>query len=233
MRSTIEDARSPAATRARQQHRHDEHKLRTQAASAALVTVVGVPALGISGIVDPQVSVIVDSIAACSTVFSVVVGAAALGIGRMVDGLILIIIDSVAALTQTFRVVVWASAVRVVGIVDCVIAVVVDSVVTLRLLAWVGQSLAAWIVQEVCSDAVAGGQAVQRFFTRSMPLQAAGVLTWLMLNALSDKDQTAASVFAWQAGLAATAAVGLKQVNLLFPVALILAAMPSKSAPIP
>jgi len=47
-----------------------------------------------------------------------------------------------------------------------------------------GELPGSWIVQEVCSDALAGGQAVQRYFTRSMPLQAAGVLTWLKASSL-------------------------------------------------
>ena len=50
------------------------------------------------------------------------------------------------------------------------------------------------------------------------------VLTWLTLNALSEGDDSAAVLFAWQAGLSATAAIGLKQVNLVFLIALILSA---------
>lgn len=53
----------------------------------------------------------------------------------------------------------------------------------------------------------------------------ASALTWLMLNALADGDNGAARSYAWQAGLAATAAVGLKQVNLVFLIALAAAAM--------
>jgi hypothetical protein len=45
-----------------------------------------------------------------------------------------------------------------------------------------------------------------------------------MLNALADGDEAAARSFAWQIGLATTAAVGLKQVNLVFLIALAVAA---------
>src|SRR5690606_13001319 len=48
----------------------------------------------------------------------------------------------------------------------------------------------------------------------------AGALVWLMMNALADGDEAAAHAFAWQAGLAAAAAIGLKQVNLVFLIAL-------------
>ena len=53
----------------------------------------------------------------------------------------------------------------------------------------------------------------------------AGALTWMMLNALSKGDQTAARSHAWQAGLAMTAAIGLKQVNLVFLIALCASAL--------
>lgn len=48
-------------------------------------------------------------------------------------------------------------------------------------------------------------------------------LTWFMLNALSEGSDEKARSFAWQAGLALTAAIGLKQVNLVLLIALVLA----------
>jgi hypothetical protein len=51
----------------------------------------------------------------------------------------------------------------------------------------------------------------------------AGMLSWLMLNALSEGDETAARSLAWQSSLALTAAIGLKQVNLIFLIALAIA----------
>ena len=50
-------------------------------------------------------------------------------------------------------------------------------------------------------------------------------LTWMMLNALSKGDQSTAKSHAWQAGLALTAAIGLKQVNLVFLIALCMSAL--------
>lgn len=49
--------------------------------------------------------------------------------------------------------------------------------------------------------------------------------TWLMLNALSRGDQPLAKACAWQVGLVLTAAMGLKQVNLVFLAALCIAAL--------
>jgi hypothetical protein len=51
----------------------------------------------------------------------------------------------------------------------------------------------------------------------------AAVLMWLMTNALAKDDQTGAHALAWQAGLACIAMVGLKQVNIIFLLALALA----------
>lgn len=48
--------------------------------------------------------------------------------------------------------------------------------------------------------------------------------TWMMLDALSRRDGREARSRAWQAGLALTVAVGLKQVNLVFLIALCLTA---------
>ena len=50
-------------------------------------------------------------------------------------------------------------------------------------------------------------------------------LTWMMLNALSRGDQPLAKSRAWQVGLVMTAAIGLKQVNLVFLIALCIAAL--------
>lgn len=52
----------------------------------------------------------------------------------------------------------------------------------------------------------------------------AAVAAWMMLNALAADDDAAAGSYAWQTGLAMTAAVGLKQVNLVFLLFLIGAA---------
>lgn len=49
-------------------------------------------------------------------------------------------------------------------------------------------------------------------------------LTWIILNALARGDQAQAKSFAWQVGLVMTAAIGLKQVNLLFLIALCISA---------
>lgn len=49
------------------------------------------------------------------------------------------------------------------------------------------------------------------------------VLMWLMTNALVKDDQSGARALAWQAGLACIAMVGLKQVNIIFLLALALA----------
>jgi hypothetical protein len=51
----------------------------------------------------------------------------------------------------------------------------------------------------------------------------AAVLLWLMTNALAEDDQSGARALAWQAGLACIAMVGLKQVNIIFLMALALA----------
>jgi hypothetical protein len=51
----------------------------------------------------------------------------------------------------------------------------------------------------------------------------AAVLSWLMLDASSARDDARARSYAWQAGLALTAAIGLKQVNLVFLLSLIVA----------
>ena len=48
----------------------------------------------------------------------------------------------------------------------------------------------------------------------------AGALIWMMLDAISDGDEGAARSFAWQSGLAMAAAISLKQVNLVFLIAL-------------
>lgn len=48
-------------------------------------------------------------------------------------------------------------------------------------------------------------------------------LAWLALEALAGKDDAAAKSYSWQAGLAATAMIGLKQVNLVLVVALFFA----------
>lgn len=47
-----------------------------------------------------------------------------------------------------------------------------------------GELPGSWIVQEVDSVALSGGRTVQRYFTRTMPLQAAGVVTWLESSSL-------------------------------------------------
>ena len=47
-----------------------------------------------------------------------------------------------------------------------------------------GELPGSWIVQEVYSEVLSGGQAVQRYFTRTVPLQAAGVLSWLQASSL-------------------------------------------------
>ena len=49
------------------------------------------------------------------------------------------------------------------------------------------------------------------------------ILIWLMTNALADEDRQGARALAWQAGLACTAMVGLKQVNIVFLMAVALA----------
>ena len=51
----------------------------------------------------------------------------------------------------------------------------------------------------------------------------ASVMVWLMLNALSANDTKLAHSYAWQAGLAVTAAMALKQVNLVFFISLLIA----------
>jgi hypothetical protein len=51
----------------------------------------------------------------------------------------------------------------------------------------------------------------------------ASVMVWLMLNALSENDTKLAHSYAWQAGLALTAAIALKQVNLVFFLSLLIA----------
>ena len=51
----------------------------------------------------------------------------------------------------------------------------------------------------------------------------ASVMVWLMLNALSANDTKLAHSYAWQAGLAMTAAIALKQVNLVFFLSLLIA----------
>lgn len=51
----------------------------------------------------------------------------------------------------------------------------------------------------------------------------AAVLSWLMLDASASGDDARARGYAWQAGLALTAAIGLKQVNLVFLLSLIVA----------
>jgi hypothetical protein len=51
----------------------------------------------------------------------------------------------------------------------------------------------------------------------------ASVMVWLMLNALSANDTKLAHSYAWQAGLALTAAIALKQVNLVFFLSLLIA----------
>ncbi len=48
-------------------------------------------------------------------------------------------------------------------------------------------------------------------------------MIWLMLNALSAGDKSLAHTYAWQAGLAITAAIALKQVNLVFFLSLLIA----------
>ena len=50
----------------------------------------------------------------------------------------------------------------------------------------------------------------------------AAILIWLMTNALAENDVRGARTLAWQAGLACTAMLGLKQVNLVFLMALAL-----------
>lgn len=50
-------------------------------------------------------------------------------------------------------------------------------------------------------------------------------LTWMMLNALARGEREAARSCAWMIGLAMTAAIGLKQVNLVFLIFLCLAAL--------
>jgi hypothetical protein len=50
----------------------------------------------------------------------------------------------------------------------------------------------------------------------------AATLAWFMLNALSDGDEQGARSYAWQSGLALTAAIGLKQVNLVFLIAMMI-----------
>ncbi len=47
-----------------------------------------------------------------------------------------------------------------------------------------GELPGSWIVQEAYSDAQSGGLAVQRYFTRTMPLQAAAVLAWLEASSI-------------------------------------------------
>jgi hypothetical protein len=51
----------------------------------------------------------------------------------------------------------------------------------------------------------------------------ASVMVWLMLNALSADETKLAHSYAWQAGLGATAAIALKQVNLVFFLSLLIA----------
>ncbi len=51
----------------------------------------------------------------------------------------------------------------------------------------------------------------------------ASVMVWLMLNSLSAGERMLAHSYAWQAGLAATAAIALKQVNLVFFLSLLIA----------
>jgi hypothetical protein len=53
----------------------------------------------------------------------------------------------------------------------------------------------------------------------------AGALTWMMLNALADGNRALAKSQAWQCGLVMTAMVALKQVNLVFLIALCLSAL--------
>lgn len=50
----------------------------------------------------------------------------------------------------------------------------------------------------------------------------AAILIWLMTNALAENDVRGARTLAWQAGLGCTAMLGLKQVNLVFLMALAL-----------
>lgn len=50
----------------------------------------------------------------------------------------------------------------------------------------------------------------------------AATLAWFMLNALSDGDDQGARSYAWQSSLALTAAIGLKQVNLVFLIAMMI-----------
>jgi hypothetical protein len=47
-----------------------------------------------------------------------------------------------------------------------------------------GESPGSWIVQEVDSVPLSGGGTIQRYFTRTMPLQAAGIVTWLKSSSL-------------------------------------------------
>lgn len=48
----------------------------------------------------------------------------------------------------------------------------------------------------------------------------AAALAWFMLNAISEGDDESARSYAWQSSLALTAAIGLKQVNLVFLIAM-------------
>jgi len=51
----------------------------------------------------------------------------------------------------------------------------------------------------------------------------ASIMIWLMLNALAAKETKLAHSYAWQAGLGMTAAIALKQVNLVFFLSLLIA----------
>lgn len=50
----------------------------------------------------------------------------------------------------------------------------------------------------------------------------ASIMVWLMLNAMSGNDDQSANNYAWQASLAITAAITLKQVNLVFLLSLLI-----------
>lgn len=47
-----------------------------------------------------------------------------------------------------------------------------------------GELPGSWIVQEVDSVPLSGGRTIQRCFTRTLPLQAAGIITWLKASNL-------------------------------------------------
>ena len=48
----------------------------------------------------------------------------------------------------------------------------------------------SWIVQEVDSAAATGGGVVKHYFTRTMPMQAAGIASWMRSHRLPNEAVT-------------------------------------------